>query len=110
MMARHSMGLTLTVRSNLRRFWRGFRDAFSNLHVDIHDTIEQDNDDKVVARRTMAMTHTGAFLGIAPAKQRVPVNGISVQRFVNRQTSAGRDHWDQLVLVQLGAVPEPKFL
>jgi hypothetical protein len=93
-MARRSMGLTFTVRSTLSSFWRGFRDAFSNIHVDIHDTIEQDA--KVVARWTMAMTHTGAFLGIAPANKRVTVNGISIQRFVNRQISAGRDNCDQL--------------
>ena len=42
-----------------------------------------------------AMTHTGAFLGITPANQRV-TNGISIQRFVNRQISAGRDNGDQL--------------
>jgi hypothetical protein len=92
-MARRSMGLTFTARCNLSS-WRGFRDAFSNLQVDIHDTIEKD--DKAVARWTTVMTHTGAFLGIAPASQRVTVNGISIQRFVNRQTSAGRDNWDQL--------------
>jgi hypothetical protein len=41
-MATRGMGLTFTVRSTLSSFWRGFRDAFSNIHVDIHDTIEQD--------------------------------------------------------------------
>jgi len=66
---------------HFKQFWRGFRDAFSNIHVDIHDAIEQDDDDKVVARWTMAMTHTAAFLGIAPANKRVTVNGLSIQRF-----------------------------
>jgi predicted ester cyclase len=57
------------------------------------------------------MTHTGAFLGMEPTNKRVSVNGISIQRFVNGQIVAGWDNWDQLsLLVQLGAVPEPKFL
>jgi len=90
-------------------FWNGLRAAFSNIHVDIHDTIEQG--DMVAARWTIAMTHTGQFLGIAPANKRVSVNGISIQRFVDGQIMEAWDNWDQLsLLVQLGAVPEPKFL
>ena len=82
-MARRSMGLTFTVCSTLSSFWRGFPDAFSNTHVDIHDAIEHDDDDKVVARWTMAMTHTAAFLGTAPANKRVTVNGI---RFLDQRS------------------------
>jgi steroid delta-isomerase-like uncharacterized protein len=90
-------------------FWRGLRSAFSNIHVDIHDTIEQD--DKVVARWTIALTHTAPFLGIAPANMRVSVNGIRIQRFVDGQIVEAWDSWDQLsLLVQLGGVREPKFL
>jgi len=89
--------------------WRRIRSAFSNIHVEIHETIEQG--DKGVARWTIAMTHTAPFLGIAPAKKRVSVNGISIQRFVDGQIVEAWDSWDQLsLLVQLGGVPEPKFL
>ena len=52
-------------------------------------------DDKVVARWTMAMTHTGAFRN-RPANKRLTVSGIGMQNFVNRQISAGRDNCDQL--------------
>jgi steroid delta-isomerase-like uncharacterized protein len=89
--------------------WRRIRSAFSSIQVDIQDTIEQDG--KVVARWTIAMTHTAPFLGIAPANKRVSVNGISIQRFVDGQIVEAWDSWDQLsLLVQLGGVPEPKFL
>jgi steroid delta-isomerase-like uncharacterized protein len=94
---------------HFKQFWRGLRGAFTNIRIEIHDTIEQD--DRVVARWTMTMTHTGAFLGMEPTSKRVSVHGISIQRFVDGQIVAGWDNWDQLsLLVQLGAVPEPKFL
>jgi len=90
-------------------FWRSLRAAFSSIRVVIHDTIEQG--DQVAARWTISMTHTGPFLGITPANKRVSVNGISIQRFVDGQIMEAWDSWDQLsLLVQLGAVPEPKFL
>jgi steroid delta-isomerase-like uncharacterized protein len=92
-----------------KQLWSGLRGSFSNVHIEIHDTIEQD--DRVVARWTMAMTHTGDFLGIAPTAKRVSMNGISIQRFVDGQIVTGWDNWDQLsLLVQLGSVPEHKFL
>jgi predicted ester cyclase len=94
---------------HFKQLWLAIRAAFSEIHIDILDTIEQD--DKVAARWTMAMIHTGPFLGIAPTNKRVTVNGISIQRFVNGQIVAGWDNWDQLsLLVQLGAVQQPKFL
>ena len=94
---------------HFKQFWRSFRSAFSNIHVDIHETIEQE--DRVAARWTMTMDHTGAFLGIAATNKRVSVNGISIQRFDNGKIIEAWDNWDQLdLLVQLGAVPAPKFL
>jgi predicted ester cyclase len=94
---------------DFKELWRTVRAAFSGIHIDINDTIEQG--DKVVARWTMNMIHTGPFLEIAPTNKRVSVNGISIQRFVGGKIMAGWDNWDQLgLLVQLGAVPEPKFV
>jgi predicted ester cyclase len=77
--------------------------------VQIHDTIEQG--DKVVARWSATMTHTGQFLDTPPTGRDVSVNGISIQRFVGGKIVEGWDNWDQLgLLVQLGAAPQAKFL
>jgi len=79
------------------------------MKIEIHDTIEEG--DRVIARWTMSMTHTGDFLGIKPTNKRVTVNGMSIQQFKNGQIVAGWDNWDQLgLLVQLGAVPAANFL
>jgi steroid delta-isomerase-like uncharacterized protein len=102
-------GTAIRGPEHFKQFWRSLRSAFSNIHVDIHETIEQG--DRVAARWTITMNHTGAFLGIASTNKRVSVNGISIQRFDNGQIIEAWDNWDQLaLLVQLGAVPEPKFL
>jgi steroid delta-isomerase-like uncharacterized protein len=92
---------------HFKQFMRGFRSAFSDIHIEIHDTIEQG--DKVVARWTTTMTHTGTFLDTPPTGKHVSVNGISIQRFAGGKIIEGWDNWDQLGLfVQLGATPPSK--
>ena len=94
---------------HFKQFMRGFRAAFSEIHVQIHDSIEQG--DKAVVRWTTTMKHSGPFLGIAATGKQVSVNGISIQQFKNGKIVAGWDNWDQLgLLVQLGAVPRAQFL
>jgi steroid delta-isomerase-like uncharacterized protein len=96
-------------REHFKNFWRGFRAAFSEMHVEIHDSIEQG--DKAVVRWTMTMKHTGSFAGLSPTQKVVSVNGISIQRYAGGKISAGWDNWDQLgLLVQLGAVPQARFM
>ena len=102
-------GTAIRGPEHFKQFWRSFRSAFSNIHVDIQETIEQE--DRVAARWTITMNHTAAFLGIASTNKRVTVNGISMQRYADGKIIEAWDNWDQLdLLVQLGAVPAPKFL
>jgi steroid delta-isomerase-like uncharacterized protein len=102
-------GADLQGPEHFKQFLRSFRSGFSNIHVEIHDTIEQD--DKVMARWTATLTHSGTFLGIPSSGKQVRVNGMSVQRIVGSKIVEGWDNWDQLsLLVQLGAVLPAKFL
>jgi steroid delta-isomerase-like uncharacterized protein len=102
-------GANINGPEHFKQFWRTFRAAFSNIHIDIHDTIEQG--DRAVIRWTMVMVHSGPFLGIAPTGKRVSVDGISIQRFADRKIVEAWDKWDQLsLLVQLGAVPKPRLV
>jgi steroid delta-isomerase-like uncharacterized protein len=102
-------GVSINGPEHFKQFWRSFRSAFSGIHVDFHDTIEQG--DRAVLRWTMTMKHSGAFLGIAPTNKHVAVEGISIQRYANGKIIEAWDNWDQLnLLVQLGAVPQPKLL
>ena len=61
-----------------RNFAVGLRSAFPDMKVVIDQTIEQG--DKVVARWTSTMTHTGEFLGFPATGKKATVTGTSIQR------------------------------
>ena len=94
---------------HFKQFLHTFLRGFSDIHVEIHDTIEQD--DRVMARWTASLTHTGTFLGIPPTGKHVRLSGMSVQRIVGGKMVEGWDNREQLsLLVQLGAVLPAKLL
>jgi steroid delta-isomerase-like uncharacterized protein len=87
---------------HFREFWKAFRAAFTSIHVEIHQTIEEG--EMVIARWTITMKHTGPFLGIAPTANRLTVTGMSMMRFVDGKIVEAWDNYDQLALMtQLGA-------
>jgi steroid delta-isomerase-like uncharacterized protein len=103
--AEHSVDLGLV---EFKQFVRSLRSAFPDIHVTIHDTLAQG--DRVVARWSATMTHTGPFLGIAATGRKATVTGMSIQRIVDGKIVEGWDNWDQLgLLVQIGAVPAVEF-
>jgi steroid delta-isomerase-like uncharacterized protein len=52
-----------------------FRSAFPDIHVTVDDIVAEG--DKVAARWTAAMTHSGAGLGVPPSSKKVSVSGSS---------------------------------
>jgi steroid delta-isomerase-like uncharacterized protein len=89
-------------------FWHTFRLAFTSIHVEIHQTIEQG--DLVMARWSIFMTNTGSFLGIPATGKKVTATGMSVQRFADGKIVEAWDNWDQLSLMtQLGAFSLQQF-
>ena len=92
-----------------RNFAVGLRAAFPDMKVVIDQTLEQG--DRVVARWTSTMTHTGEFLGFPASGKKATVTGTSIQRVVDGKIVEGWDNWDQLgLLVQIGAVPAAHFV
>jgi steroid delta-isomerase-like uncharacterized protein len=103
--AEHAVDLGLV---EFKHFVRSLRIAFPDIHVTIHDTLAQG--DRVVARWSANMTHTGPFLGISATGRKATVTGISIQRIVGGKIVEGWDNWDQLgLLVQIGAAPAVQF-
>jgi steroid delta-isomerase-like uncharacterized protein len=104
--AQHKLDIGL---NEFRVFARDLRTAFPDMHITIHETLA--HGDKVVARWSATMTHTGPFLGIAATGKKAEVTGTSIQRIVDGKIAEGWDNWDQLgLLVQIGAVPAAQFV
>jgi steroid delta-isomerase-like uncharacterized protein len=104
--AQHKLDIGLKEFRNLAH---DLRTAFPDIHITIHETLAEG--DKVVARWSASMTHTGSFLGIAATSKKAEVTGTSIQRIVDGKIAEGWDNWDQLgLLVQIGAVPAAQFV
>jgi steroid delta-isomerase-like uncharacterized protein len=86
-------------------FVEKLRGAFPDIHVTIEDAFCRD--DKVVARWSATMTHSGDQLGIPKSGKRVRITGISIARIANGKIVEGWDNWDQLTLMrEIGAVSD----
>ena len=93
----------------IRPFVKALREAFPDMKISIHATIEQG--EYVVARWSANMTHRAAFLGIPATGKKVNVTGTTTVRILNGKIVEGWDNWDQLgLLVQIGAVPATEFI
>ncbi|MGL5924255.1 ester cyclase [Chroococcidiopsis sp.] len=83
---------------------RGLLTAFSDLQFTIDDLIAEGN--KVVARWTGNVTHSGEFVGVPATGKRVTMTGISIYRLEDKQLIETRNAGDLLgLLQQLGAIP-----
>lgn len=90
-----------------RAFVEHLRGAFPDIHVTIEDAFAAG--DKVVARWSATMTHSGGQLGLPATGKQVRITGISIGRIVDGKIVEGWDNWDQLGMMQeIGAVTESK--
>ena len=81
----------------------GFRRAFPDLKLEVHDIFGAD--EKVVSRWTITGTHQGPFLGIAPTGNTVTFDGIASDLFSEGIRIDGWAQFDKLGLLrQLGAI------
>lgn len=72
--------------------------AFPDIKITVDDTIGAD--DKVVARWSAVMTHTGDHLGIPATNRQVKITGITIAQIKDGKIIRGWDNWDQLALMQ----------
>ena len=59
-------------------FYNSFRSAFSDIHVEVEDTVTEG--DRTVARCVVTATHTGEGLGMAPTGKSVKFTGMTLVR------------------------------
>jgi predicted ester cyclase len=61
-----------------KAFYRSFQSAFSNIHIEVEDTVTEG--DKTVARCVVTATHTGEGIGKTPKGKHVKFTGMSLVR------------------------------
>jgi steroid delta-isomerase-like uncharacterized protein len=89
---------------DVKQFVTEYRSAFSDVENIVEDMIGED--DKVVNRWTLHVTHTGEFRGIPATGKRITITGIGIFRFSEEgKVVESWDSLDQLgMLQQLGAL------
>jgi steroid delta-isomerase-like uncharacterized protein len=89
---------------DVKKFVTEYRSAFSNIENTVEDMIGED--DRVVNRWTLRVTHTGEFRGIPATNKRITITGIGIFRF--SEDGKVVESWDSLdqlgMLRQLGAI------
>jgi predicted ester cyclase len=83
---------------------RWLRDAFSNLHFELQETVAEGN--TVMAAATMTGEHTGPFNGIAPTGRPITHKQVHIFTITDGRISNHRAVRDDLgLLLQLGWRP-----
>ena len=84
---------------DVKKFVMEYRNAFSDIENTSEDMIGED--DKVVNRWTLRVTHTGEFRGIPATDKRITITGIGIFRFSeDGKVVESWDSLDQLGMLQ----------
>lgn len=86
-------------------FFDRMRGAFSEIHIEIEDTLVEG--DRVCVRWRCTAQHTGAGLGMSATNKKLQVTGISILRVANGQIAEAWQNWDMLGLIeQIQGLPQ----
>jgi steroid delta-isomerase-like uncharacterized protein len=92
-------------KEGVREFFRMYRAAFPDLHMDAEDVLA--SGDKTVARVRATGTHRGELMGIPPTGKHVDVQLIDIMKFDDG--GSVREHWGVIdtmsMMQQLGVAP-----
>ena len=89
-----------------KEFYRGLRAACPDVKIVLDQVVHRD--DTAFARWTATMTVTGEGLGVAPANQKIQIQGMTACRADNGVIVEGWNVWDQMGMArQLGLLQGP---
>jgi steroid delta-isomerase-like uncharacterized protein len=96
-------GVPVSGREDFRNFFRNFRSAFPDIHVDIEETIREG--DKIGAVCRVTATHKGHGLGFAATGNRTEFRGILMVRLRDGKIAEAWNYFDFMTLFgQLGVL------
>ena len=107
-MVAHSLldptGKPIQGTAKFKEFWRNFRDAFPDIHIDVQEALS--DGDKEIVRCVARATHKGAGIGVAATQKPIQFCGVVIARVKDERLVEAWDNWDFLGLYQqLGVVP-----
>lgn len=79
------------------RIWDPLMAAFSNIRIEVEDTVAEG--DNVAIRWHATMDHTGAGLGVPPTGKSVEFSGMTWMVVKDGQNVRGWDGWDSTALL-----------
>jgi predicted ester cyclase len=93
-------------KTAVRGFYLDFRDAFPGSHLVVDEIVGER--DLLMLRFHLDLTHSGAFMGVAPTGKTVALTGHTSMQFKDEHVIARWSTADFLgLLTQLGALPMP---
>jgi steroid delta-isomerase-like uncharacterized protein len=99
----HGYSAEPMTKGEVRRFYRDLWKSLSDIDLQIHEVVEDDN--TLACRFTMRGTHTGELAGVPATGKVIEQGGMTILRFDGSQVVERWSVADMLsVLVQLGAV------
>lgn len=91
-----------------RQFFGGIREAFPDLSVGLETLVA--DDESIAIAYTMAGTHRGSLMGIAPTGKKIKIRGVQIAKFRDGKMVERWGSSDQLgMLEQLGVTELPKL-
>jgi predicted ester cyclase len=94
----HDGGLDSMGPDGFYPFFDRLNAAFSDLHVQVHDSIA--DGDKLCVRWSCTARHTGSALGPAPTGVTIYVTGMTLIRVANGQAQECWQNWDMLGMLE----------
>jgi len=94
----HEGGVDTTGADGFYPFYDRLKAAFSEIHIEIDDSMA--DGDKVCVRWTFTGKHTGVGLGMDPTGAALQVTGISILRVAGGKMIEGWQNWDMLGLME----------
>lgn len=91
-------GVDVVGPEGFKPFFEKLRGAFGEFEVTIEETVAEG--DKVAARWTVRLTHTGDQLGIPATGKRAIVSGMSIIQVSDGKIAEAWNNWDILGLMQ----------
>jgi predicted ester cyclase len=94
----HPDGTEVKGRAEFKEFYRAFKSAFTNIHIEVEDTVTEG--DKTLARCLVTAMHTGEGIGKAATGKDVRFTGMCLIRVKDGKMAEAWNNFDFMAMFQ----------